>query len=85
MRHYSALNKLLSIHVRYYSFHISSDFNSLIFEFDVKLESLLETRPHIFNSSGVGACDGNRSIAFILADDRSDSDGLILFNQGCRL
>ena len=77
--------KLFSVNGCYCSFHISSDFNSLIFEFEVKLESLLETRPDIFNSSGVGACDGKRSIAFTLADDRSDSDKLILVYQGCRI
>ena len=51
-------------------------------EYVVKFESLLDTRSYIFNSSAVGACDGKSSVAFILADDRSDSDWLLLSWQG---
>ena len=43
----------------------------------VKLESLLETKFLIFNSPGLGPSRGKSSIAFILADDKSDSDRLV--------
>ena len=85
-KQHPAVSKILLVfHYFYYSFHISSDFKSLILEVDVLLESLLETSPYIFNCSGLGAPRGRRSMALIFADDMSDSDELILFNQGCHL
>ena len=75
----------LVFHFFYYSFHISSDFKSLILEVDVLLESLLDTSPYIFKCSGLGAPRGRRSMAFVFAEDMSDSEELILFKQGCRL
>ena len=61
----------------FYSFQTSSDLSSLILEFVVKFESLLVTKLNIFKSSGFGPWGGKSSIAFILADDKSDSDRLV--------
>lgn len=41
-------------------------------------ESLLDTRFFILNSPGLGASKGKSSIAFILADDKSESDRLVM-------
>ena len=54
-------------------------------EVDVLLESLLDTSPYIFKCSGLGAPHGRRSMAFIFADDISDSVELISVSQGCHL
>ena len=45
-------------------------------------ESLLDTRFFILNSPGLGASKGKSSIAFILADDKSESDRLVAKIQG---
>ena len=62
----------------FYQFQTSSDLSSLIFEFVVIFESLLETRLYILRSAGLGPLGGKSSIALILADERSDSDRLFL-------
>ena len=41
-------------------------------------ESLLDTRFFILNSLGLGASKGKSSIAFILAEDKSESDRLVV-------
>ena len=45
-------------------------------------ESLLDTKFFILNSPGLGPSRGRSSIAFILADDKSESDRLVAKIQG---